>query len=778
MAQVRQGYILTSHWEDKPNGHIIRFFGQGSEGPFELVIQDQKPVLFVERSSETNFLRTPFERKPVGLKNFQAKDVDALYFQTRKELFEACDELKARGVRTFESDISTPERFLMERFIKGSIEFIGDSRGEEKGVHIFVNPKVRPGNYTPCLSTASVDIETSRSNDLFSIATHFCRGDEEVRRVYMVGEDQGSLSAEARGELFYFPDEKGCYEAFFRDFHRLDPDILIGWHVVGFDLAFLERKCRHWGIELALGRKQSRAVLKERASGQQVARLRGRVVVDGPPALRAAFYQFEDFKLDTVASEVLGVSKDISSTGLEKIAEIERRFREDKPSLAKYNLLDCELVTQIYEKVGLLDLIVKRTLISGLLFDRVGASAAAFDFIMLPQIHRKGFVAPNAVDVVRGAHTAGGYVLEPNVGNHDYVALLDFKSLYPSIIRTFKIDPYSRMKAESNPLSTPAGIRFSKTDHILPLFVEELMERREEAKSRGETDLSQAIKILMNSFYGVMGSANCRFYHADLPTAITGTGQWVLREAVDFIQNEGYQVVYGDTDSVFVKLKEEDRTRLFEKGESLAKRTTAHVAKILEKHFQVESKLEMEFEKLFKKFFLPEARHSDRGAKKKYAGLLLLPGGREELYFSGMEFVRSDWTSLAKKFQWKLFERFFQGQDVEDCIKDIVGELKEGLHDSELVYKKRLAKKLEEYTKSIPPHVRAAKRLQEEGRPVGRDIYYVMTRRGPIPVDLDHSDLDYQHYIDKQIRPIAETVLLGLGKNFDNIIIGDQLTLF
>ena len=143
-----------------------------------------------------------------------------------------------------------------------------------------------------------------------------------------------------------------------------------------------------------------------------------------------------------------------------------------------------------------------------------------------------------------------------------------------------------------------------------------------------------------------------------------------------------------------------------------------------------------------------------------------------------MEFVRSDWTALARKFQWQLFERFFQGQEVEDCIRDIIDKLKEGRYDGQLVYKKRLAKKLEEYTKSIPPHVRAAKKLQEKGLPVERDVYYVITRRGPVPVGLDHSDLDYEHYIDKQIRPIAETVLQGLGKKFDNIVTGDQLTLF
>ena len=410
--QMRQGYLLTSHWEDRPGGgHIIRFFGQGPEGPFELIFQNQRPLLFVERSSHTKFLKASFERRPVKLKSFQSKDVDVLYFQRRKDLFEARDELKRKGVRTFESDVSTPERFLMERFIKGNIEFQGELQRKEKGVDVFVNPQIKPGpeNYTPNLSTASIDIETSRDDQLFSIAIDF-RGKMEVRRVYMVGEDQGPMaegSEGIRGELFYFPDEKSCYQAFARDFHQLDPDLLLGWHVIGFDLAFLEKKCHLWGLELSLGRKKSRILIKEMSNGQHMARLWGRVVLDGPPTLRAAFYQFDNFKLDTVASEVLGTSKDITSTGFEKVMEIERRFQEDKPSLAKYNLSDCELVTRIYEKTGPIELMLNRTLISGSLLDRVDSSIAAFDFIMLPQIHRKGFVAPNVADVIRGAPRNG-----------------------------------------------------------------------------------------------------------------------------------------------------------------------------------------------------------------------------------------------------------------------------------------------------------------------------------------------------------------------------------
>lgn len=771
-APVYRGFLLTAHGEDRDGRHFLHYFGRSDFGPFELVFDKERPLFFVERESKIKPLGISFERRSVDLKTFSGQFVDACYFQTQSDLYKVKDE---GGVRSFEADVRTTERFLMERFIKGVLEFSG-TFVEENGVRIFRNPQIRTykAEYSPTLTMLSFDIETSRGSDLFSIGIHYVDDTREVRRVYMVGEDQGSM--DEKGELFYYPTEKECYLAFEEDVFLLDPDLILGWHVVGFDMAFLERKCQRWGISLNLGRKKTRVQISERQSGMQFARLKGRVVVDGPNALKAAFFSFDSWKLDSVAHEVLGTGKDIDETGLAKVAEIERRFKEDKPALAKYNLLDCVLVTDLLKKLDLISLMQRRVELSGLLMDRQGVSTAAFDFIMLPQLHRKGFVAPNVVDIVRDVHSAGGYVLTPKTGLLHHVIVLDFKSLYPSIIRTFKIDPYSRLMADIDPLQTPAGIKFSASQHILPQFIAELMQQRQKAKQLLNAPLSQAIKILMNSFYGVMGSAGSRFYYADLPTAITGTGQWLLRETIEYFENDGYQVVYGDTDSVFVQLPNGERP--FERGSQLAKKATEHLKKVLLKHFKVESELEVEFEKYYRKIFFPILRTGEAGAKKKYVGLKTSKDGKMDLQFSGMEFVRSDWTKLAKDFQYNLYQKYFDEEDLEDYLRDIVARLKNGEFDKKLIYKKRLSKKLEEYTKSLPPHVKAAKMAEEAGFTVDRDIRYVQTRRGPMPIELEATDFDYQHYIDKQIRPIAEVILQTLDLSFDNIVTGDQLSLF
>jgi len=217
-------------------------------------------------------------------------------------------------------------------------------------------------------------------------------------------------------------------------------------------------------------------------------------------------------------------------------------------------------------------------------------------------------------------------VFEPQAGLYGRVAVLDFKSLYPSIIRTFHIDPLARIEADANAFRTPKGYRFSSESCILADYISELMECREEARRGGDTHLSQAIKILMNSFYGVMGSYGCRFYHPVLPRAITETGQWLLKGSKEFLEKDGYSVIYGDTDSLFVVLGEADEDHDQREGPLLAEKLNQHWKAKLKEDFKVESCLSMEYEKTYLKFILPLARSGEGGAKKRYAGLVLSDG--------------------------------------------------------------------------------------------------------------------------------------------------------
>jgi len=409
--------------------------------------------------------------------------------------------------------------------------------------------------------------------------------------------------------------------------------------------------------------------------------------------------------------------------------------------------------------------------------DQLGMMTAAFDHFYLPRLHRAGFVAPNLKDIHTIEHAAGGYVIEPTPGIYENIIVLDFKSLYPSIIQTFKIDPYSLLMKEVDTISTLNNYRFSSSLHILPDFIDELMKLRETAKKKKDKQLSQAIKILMNSFYGVMGSFNCRFYHPDLPRAITGSGHKLLLGSKDYLESKDLKVIYGDTDSLFVMLKDVSIEDGKTQGKKIAQELNKFWKNKLKKEYTVESYLEMEFEKYYRKFIITPARGSEAGAKKRYAGLVVKSteaGEEENIEFVGMEFVRSDWTKLAKEFQIELYEKIFKGEEVEEWIRSVILKLKSGELDDKLIYRKRLRKDVDDYVKNVPPHARAAKLLNEP-----RDvIYYAITQRGPIPIELKHNDFDYDHYIDKQLKPIADSVLSLFGKNFDSIANTDQLSFF
>jgi len=421
----------------------------------------------------------------------------------------------------------------------------------------------------------------------------------------------------------------------------------------------------------------------------------------------------------------------------------------------------------------LIELSLSRSQLSGLLMDELGMMTAAFDHFFLPKLHRVGYVAPNVKDLDTSEHAAGGYVMDPIPGIYDDVIVLDFKSLYPSIIQTFKIDPYSNLKSEIDSIETLNGFKFSSTQHFLPEFINQLIEQRNLAKKKNDKQLSQAIKILMNSFYGVMGSFGCRFYHPNLPTAITGTGQKLLMGSKEFLAGKGYEVIYGDTDSLFLKLKEGEGENAQVNGERIAEDLNKYWSEKIQNDYRLKSYLEIEFEKYYRKFILTPARGSEAGAKKRYAGMLVV-NDKETIEFVGMEFVRSDWTRLAKEFQVELYSRIFNNEEIENWLREIVKKVKAGEYDDKLVYRKRLRKDVEEYTKNIPQHVKAARMLPE----TSGTVYYVITKRGPVPVELKHTDIDYDHYIEKQIKPIADSVLILLGESFDSIVQSDQLSFF
>jgi len=291
----------------------------------------------------------------------------------------------------------------------------------------------------------------------------------------------------------------------------------------------------------------------------------------------------------------------------------------------------------------------------------------------------------------------------------------------------------------------------------------------------------------MNSFYGVLGSGGCRFYDTRLASSITMRGHEIMQTTSKWIQEKGYGVIYGDTDSIFVLVDESLNSNACQTiGTELARSINQAWAISLRNEFDLDCHLEIEFETHFHRFLMPTIRKSKAGSKKRYAGLIVDEKNQQEkIVFKGLENVRTDWTDLAKQFQADLFELIFHDQDPKETIIDTVKKTLSGAFDDKLVYHKQLRKRLSDYVKNVPPQVRAARIADENNAANGKSlkyqnkgwINYVMTINGPEAVEYLNSPIDYNHYVEKQLKPIADGILPFIGDDFESIT-SKQIALF
>ncbi len=782
-VQTFEGFLLTRNWRDTPGGVELEFWFSTAQGPLCALVRGEHCVFFLAESALPQARKVlgevpGLEIRPVSLRNFSLLPVVGLYFRQYRQARRAADQLRANGFDPLEADINPADRYLMERFVAGSARLHGEARRRGRFL-LLEDPAVRAGDYLPALKVVSFDIETAMEGlQLYSIAVHGTSAQGEARRVFMLGE--------GAQQPYVHPcaTQEEVLQCFFDWIADYDPDVLIGWNVVNFDTRYLQRVADHLGRRLLLGRERRPGHWREldEYGERYTVQFPGRVILDGIELLRAAFYQFESFSLENVARELLGEGKLLQ--GGDRGEEITRQFMEDKTSLAAYNLKDCELVTEIFRATAMLDFAVARTAMTGLNLDRMGGSVASFDNLYLPRLHRAGYVAPNA----SSEHTAspGGFVLDSVPGIYDHVLVLDFKSLYPSIIRTFFVDPLGLalgMSGELPEKDTVPGYldgRFAREGHILPALIQQLWQQRDAAKAQGNAPLSQAIKIIMNSFYGVLGTPGCRFFDARLATSITRRGHQILGRTRDAIERAGHRVIYGDTDSVFVWIQEAKSDQQAEAaGRQLERDLNQWWHSTIRDEFGLQSVLELQFETHFKRFLMPTVRGSDKGSKKRYAGVVAGRDG-DRLVFKGLENVRTDWTRLARNFQEELYGRIFRQEPYADYVKNVTARVLAGDEDSQLVYRKRLRRRLEEYQRNVPPHVQAARLCAGRGLPVpnrGSWVEYVITTAGAEPAARPLAPLDYQHYVDRQLAPVADGILGFVGDSFSELT-EKQMALF
>ena len=747
--------------------------------------QDMARAVGVEVAAESAGLAFPLGEPCVALRMDDRR---------RKVLAE---RLADGGILCHGQNDKAADQFLAERGVRAGIALCGDTRKGRRVDLVFANPEVSPSSEGEgsALRWLSLDIETTRAGHVS--ACGLSMGAERAVFVVATGSVAGAESVR---------DERELLRAMRDRIVELDPDVITGWNVVDFDLKVIAERSRAHGFPFDAGRTDAPLRILESPGQRTLAIMEGRRCVDAMRVMRSGPERFEDQRLETVARAVLGEGKLLSARGPEKLDELEA-LRTGNPALyAAYCLRDAELPPAILERTGMGELTRLRSVLTGLDLERAWTSVPAFDRVYGYALRARGVLpAPPAGQRVGGA--AGGLILPPRPGLFAGVFVFDFRSLYPSIIRTFNVDPVALLRSSGgeSDVAAPNGARFSRERGALPEIVDAWTALRSQALDAGDEPRAYVLKILQNSFYGVLGSPGCAWADDRLAGAITGYGHQILRATRDWFANEGYEVLYGDTDSVFVlagAAAVSDHVTARALAESLAEAATKAMGALVSERWKAESRLELRFDKLYARFLIPRIRGDranrlreeleragatelladlpdPKGRAKGYAGLLVRPDGSTEIDIKGLEAARGDWTPLARRFQTELLGLVF-GEEGEEAARAyarrFVATMRSSGVDGELEFRRVLKRDLDRYSAEAP-HVKAARLSGASYR--GQVVQYAQTVAGPQPPGTARDSLDYDWYLERQLAPIWESVAEAAGWEPDlRRVSGEQLELF
>jgi DNA polymerase II len=765
------GFVVHPTYKTSGGVSTVHLFGRLESGESFETRNVFRPYFCIKKSDLKKALEIQkFDHEDAGWKNFQEEPVVKVVLNTPSQVKPLRDSFQKSGIICYEADIRFEYRFMFDNFIQSCVEIIGESKKGEYTDLLFIEPKFKGCDHFPKnLKILSTDIETSMTGKKVYSISIVC-GD--VKKVLIVSKNKLKYAES-------FKSEEEMLKRFKDLVCELDPDIITGWNLIDFDLKILHAKFKEHNIPFTIGRGPEAASIRVFESFFQDSKceIMGRVAIDGIQLLKWNFIALEDYKLDTASQHFLGEAKLIGHE--DKGKQIEDAYKNNQQLLVDYNLKDSEMVLGILEKSTALQLSIQRSLLTGMPLDRIKASIASLDSVYLKELRKRGYVAPTTTFEDDETDAKGGYVMNSKPGIYDYIVVCDFRSLYPSIMRTFNIDPLSFVAdgKGKNLIKVPSGATFKRTEGIMPDLIERLLKQRDVARKKKDEYAKHAIKILMNSFYGVLGNQNCRFYSLEMTNGITLTGQHILKLVTKKVEEMGYEVIYGDTDSIFIHPKVDSMEAANKVGNKIVSTINAFLDEYTMKEFERHNKMELQFERVFVRFIMPKVRGSDVGSKKRYAGLVIDENGKESIKFTGMEFVRRDWTDLAKNFQKELLDRIFHKKEVTEYVRKMVEDVRSGKLDKQLVYRKAIRKDMEAYTKTTPPHVKAARLIK--GELTSNIIEYYITVEGPEPIQNLRHKIDYDHYIEKQMRPIADSVLDFFGTTFDDILKGSrQKTLF
>lgn len=780
---------------------VVRIFGKDKKGKTVCVFyEDYLPYFYasddvVKKEDEPGIQKMKkVKRKALPAEDKEMYKVTLLHPASTPKVRE---KFRSKGAEIYEADIPFKYRFMSDFGLRGMgwVE-VENGNGVRTG-SVRVDRKVKAEKLKPVnkeddvdLKYLALDIEcVSKENDVPQAEN------DPIILVSLVfsepykGKKSMVLSTKTGERMESFENEKEMLKGLIEIINEYDCDVITGFNIQNFDLPYILKRMEKNNIRPDFGRCTQKRVSTRKFGRRNSTYISGRVVVDSYEIVKKDF-SLQRYGLDFVSQKLLNKEKeDVKYSEME---ELWNGDREDLEKLARYCLKDSQLALDLVLKLNLIDKHKALSRVSGsLLQDTLdNGEASRIEKYLLREFNRRGYVFPSRGGKKSREGLIGGEVLEPKKGLQSSVAVLDFKSMYPSIIKSYNICPTTITEKEDGTLETPSGARFLKPEEregIIPEVVSGLVERRGRVKEKLKKTRKKsrkkmlnakqlALKILANSFYGYFGYARSKLFNLDIANAITSTGRDIIIKSKKSIEKEfGYDVVYGDTDSVFVKIPKERREDIAEEAQKIVDYTNE----------QLPGEIELEFEKIFKRF-LPLT-------KKRYAAWSFLPAGdgwEDKIETKGIETVRRDWCGLVGKTVGRVLEIILKENDRKKAIKYFQGVTEKLLNNEipveDLVITKTMTKKPKNY-EGVQPHIEVVKKMRDRNPAdvpgVGDRIGFVIVKgtqmlskraEDPDYVREKGLQIDSNYYIETQLLSPLERVfgaldvskseLLGNGK--------------
>lgn len=793
--------ILDADYIDENNQSIIRLFCKSKDKTIVCLDYNFEPYFYISpKKGKENKVKKKVEK----IRSIRIKRVEIieriLSGEKRKFIkvfcFLSTDVPKVRDIvkrwkglaeEEYEYSINFYKRYLIDNQIEG-IGWI-DIEGKEvkrnyKADKVIKIKKIKPikSDTIPKLKLMSFDIEcVDESGKQKIIMLSLKSKNFEKVLTYHKDKHYGKY-------VDVLKDEKELLERFVEIIQKQNPDILLGFNTDMFDFQIIQQRADELKVHLTMSKDFSKLKFARRARISS-ARLKGIVHVDLFQFINNILspqLQTEVLTLDAISAELLSDRK--IEIEYEEILEAWRK-KKDLAKLAEYCLKDSELTLRLGEFI--LPQIFELSRLSGQLpFD---ASRMMYSQLVEWYLSKKAFamnsIIPNQPkwDEIQRRRDykpyVGGFVKEPIGGLHEEIAVMDFRSLYPSIIATFNISPetFNCSCCRKNGHEVP-GKKYwfcKKQKGFVPIVIKELIERRSEIKKKMKkrkeynrlNNEQLAVKTITNATYGYFGFAGSKWYCRQCAESSAAFGRFYIKKVISKAEKEGFIVIYADTDSMFVKTEG-----------NLKRKTSVFLQKI---NKTLPGIIELDLQGFYKRgIFIPRGVGPGT-AKKRYA----LIDYKGVLTVRGLEKVRRDWSNVAKDTQEKVLKLVLEKKDVNGSIKyvqNVIKKLKQRkIPLKDLTIHEQLTKSLSEY-KAIGPHVAAARKIKERGRPIveGMIIMFVITKgKGSIsqraePIeDVTIKDIDNEYYITHQIIPASLRILAVLGVTEEQLL-GQSLKSF